>query len=124
VRHWHRTARDLCEGFDPQRYAAHKAWCDRYLPPQAPRGGARRRRLFFDDLNADGFERSFAYQRAVGDGYLDAYLPIVDGAATRPSASASASSSCTGAAATSSSTWSGTAARCSGCSPAGAPRAS
>ena len=33
--------------------------------------------LFFDDLHADGFERSFASQRAVGDGYLEAYLPIV-----------------------------------------------
>ena len=25
----------------------------------------------------DGFARSFEYQRAVGDGYLEAYLPIV-----------------------------------------------
>ncbi len=33
--------------------------------------------LFFDDLHGD-FERDFAYQRAVGDGFLDAWLPIVE----------------------------------------------
>ncbi|MNS24373.1 Coproporphyrinogen-III oxidase, aerobic [compost metagenome] len=32
--------------------------------------------LFFDDLHGD-FERDFAYLRAVGEGFLDAYLPIV-----------------------------------------------
>ena len=32
--------------------------------------------LFFDDLHED-FERDFGYLRAVGDGFLDAYLPIV-----------------------------------------------
>ena len=46
------------------------------------------------------------------------------GAGRRRSASASARSSCCGAAATSSSTWSTTAARCSGCRPAGAPNRS
>ena len=60
------------------RYAEHKAWCDRYFFLQAI---ATRQRgvggLFFDDLNGGGFEQCFAYQRAVGDGFLDAYLPIV-----------------------------------------------
>ena len=28
-------------------------------------------------MHADGFEQSFAYTRAVGDAFLDAYLPIV-----------------------------------------------
>jgi coproporphyrinogen III oxidase len=77
VVHWHRTASDLCGVFDPQRYAAHKAWCDRYFHLKHRDEARGVGGLFFDDLNADGFERSFAYQRAVGDGYLDAYLPIV-----------------------------------------------
>jgi hypothetical protein len=34
--------------------------------------------LFFDDLNEWGFERCFAYQRSVGDHFLEAYLPIVE----------------------------------------------
>ena len=33
--------------------------------------------LFFDDLGGD-FDDSFGYLRAVGDGFLDAYLPIVE----------------------------------------------
>jgi coproporphyrinogen III oxidase len=34
--------------------------------------------LFFDDLNAWGFETCFDYMQAVGDGYLAAYGPIVE----------------------------------------------
>ena len=33
--------------------------------------------LFFDDLCEWGFERSFAFTRAVGDTFLAAYLPIL-----------------------------------------------
>jgi coproporphyrinogen III oxidase len=77
VLHWHRTASALCAEFDPGRYAEHKAWCDRYFHLRHRDEARGVGGLFFDDLNADGFERSFAYQRAVGDGYLAAYLPIV-----------------------------------------------
>jgi coproporphyrinogen III oxidase len=77
VRHWHRVARNLCKPFGPGRYAEHKAWCDRYFWLKHRDEARGVGGLFFDDLNADGFERSFAYQRAVGDGFLDAYLPIV-----------------------------------------------
>jgi coproporphyrinogen III oxidase len=77
VRDWHRTARGICERFHPDRYAAHKAWCDRYFFLKHRNEARGVGGLFFDDLNADGFERCFEYQRAVGDGYLDAYLPIV-----------------------------------------------
>ena len=34
--------------------------------------------MFFDDLNSASFDQCFAYQRAVGDGFLAAYLPIVE----------------------------------------------
>jgi coproporphyrinogen III oxidase len=34
--------------------------------------------VFFDDFHELGFERSFAMQRAVGDAFLDAYVPIVE----------------------------------------------
>jgi coproporphyrinogen III oxidase len=33
--------------------------------------------LFFDDLNALGFEQSFALMQAVGEAFTKAYLPIV-----------------------------------------------
>ena len=77
VRHWHRTAQALCAPFHPGRYAAHKDWCDRYFFLKHRNEARGVGGLFFDDLNADGFERCFDYQRAVGDGYLAAYLPIV-----------------------------------------------
>lgn len=77
VLHWHRVARDLCAPFGPDRYAAHKRWCDEYFFLRH-RGETRGvGGLFFDDLH-DDFERDFAYLRAVGDGFLDAYLPIVE----------------------------------------------
>jgi len=77
VRHWHRVARDLCAPFGPTRYAEHKAWCDRYFFLKHRDEARGVGGLFFDDLHED-FERDFAYQRAVGDGFLDAYLPIVE----------------------------------------------
>jgi coproporphyrinogen III oxidase len=77
VLHWHRTARQACEPFGEAVYADHKAWCDRYFflkHRDETRGVGG---LFFDDLNDWGFERCFAYQRSVGDHFLEAYLPIV-----------------------------------------------
>ena len=77
VLHWHRVARDLCAPFGSERYAAHKRWCDDYFVLKH-RGETRGvGGLFFDDLHQD-FERDFSYLRAVGDGFLDAYRPIVE----------------------------------------------
>ena len=79
VRHWHRTARAACEQFGEDVYPRYKKWCDEYFflkHRNEPRGVGG---LFFDDLNAWGFERCFAFQRSVGDHYLPAYLPIVRG---------------------------------------------
>ena len=77
VLHWHRVARELCEPFGGQaRYDAHKRGCDEYFflkHRDETRGVGG---LFFDDLHGD-FDREFDYLRAVGDGFLDAYLPIV-----------------------------------------------
>jgi coproporphyrinogen III oxidase len=74
---WHRVARDACAPFGDDVYPRFKDWCDRYFylkHRQEARGVGG---LFFDDLNEWGFERSFAFLQAVGDSYLDAYLPIV-----------------------------------------------
>jgi coproporphyrinogen III oxidase len=75
VLHWHRTARAACP--DEATYAAHKKWCDEYffLKHRGETRGVGG--LFFDDLNAWGFERCFDYQQRVGDAFLEAYLPIV-----------------------------------------------
>ena len=78
VLHWHRTARELCEPFGAQtRYDPHKHWCDEYFFLKHRNETRGVGGLFFDDLH-ENFERDFAYLRAVGDGFLDAYLPIVE----------------------------------------------
>ncbi len=76
--HWHQVAHDACKPFGDDVYPAYKAWCDEYFylkHRQEARGVGG---LFFDDLNKWGFERSFEFQRAIGDAYVDAYLPIVE----------------------------------------------
>ncbi|MGF1871011.1 oxygen-dependent coproporphyrinogen oxidase [Photobacterium indicum] len=75
--HWHNTAKHLCAPFGDDIYDQHKAWCDKYffLPHRNETRGVGG--LFFDDLNEWGFEQSFAYTQAVGNGFIDGYLPIV-----------------------------------------------
>lgn len=77
VLHWHRTAQLACAPFGADVYAQHKAWCDEYFFLKHRNETRGVGGLFFDDLNEDGFERCFAYQRSVGDHFLQAYLPIV-----------------------------------------------
>jgi coproporphyrinogen III oxidase len=77
VGHWHRTAQALCAPFGEQRYAAHKRWCDEYFFLKHRNETRGIGGLFFDDLHT-GFDGDFAYLRAVGDGFLDAYVPIVE----------------------------------------------
>ncbi len=75
--HWHTVSRDACEGFGADIYPRYKKWCDEYFflkHRNEPRGIGG---LFFDDLNENGFDQSFAFMQSVGDHYLKAYLPIV-----------------------------------------------
>jgi coproporphyrinogen III oxidase len=75
--HFHRTNKHALDAFDASYYPAFKKECDDYFylkHRKEPRGIGG---IFFDDFNALGFEKSFAMQRAVGDSFLNAYLPIV-----------------------------------------------
>ncbi|MGM0658597.1 MAG: oxygen-dependent coproporphyrinogen oxidase [Pseudomonadota bacterium] len=77
-RAWHETARDLCRPFGDDVYRAHKRWCDEYFHLKHRNETRGIGGLFFDDLNEWDFDTTFAYMRAVGDGYLAAYQPIVE----------------------------------------------
>ncbi|HJR11161.1 MAG TPA: oxygen-dependent coproporphyrinogen oxidase [Rhodanobacteraceae bacterium] len=75
--HWHTVARDLCAPFGGDVYPRYRKWCDEYFylkHRDETRGVGG---LFFDDLSEGGFERCFAFTQAVGNGFLDAYVPIV-----------------------------------------------
>lgn len=78
VQHWHDVAKSLCAPFGENVYSEHKAWCDKYfyLPHREETRGVGG--LFFDDLNQWGFDKSFDYIKAVGQGFLDAYVPILN----------------------------------------------
>jgi coproporphyrinogen III oxidase len=78
VVHWHTVARDLCAPFGADVYAKYKKWCDEYFYLKHRNETRGVGGLFFDDLNAWGFERCFAFMQAVGNGFADAYLPIVE----------------------------------------------
>jgi coproporphyrinogen III oxidase len=78
VVHWHRVARDLCAPFGPELYAKYKHWCDEYFFLKHRKETRGVGGLFFDDLNEGGFERCFGFMQAVGNGFLDAYLPLVE----------------------------------------------
>ena len=78
VVHWHTVANKICQPFGSNVYPEYKKWCDEYFylkHRDETRGVGG---LFFDDLNKQGFEKSFKFMQAVGNGFLDAYVPIVE----------------------------------------------
>lgn len=76
-RHWHQTARNACLPFGENTYPRFKQWCDDYFYLKHRNEARGIGGLFFDDLNSEGFTQSFAFMRAVGDSYVNAYRPIV-----------------------------------------------
>lgn len=78
VRHWHAVARGVCQPYGEDVYARYKEWCDEYFFIKHRNETRGVGGLFFDDLHEGGFERCFEFLRGVGDGFLDAYLPIVE----------------------------------------------
>ena len=76
--HFHKTCKNALEPFGKDYYPAFKAWCDDYffLKHRAEARGIGG--VFFDDFSELGFEKSFAMTQAVGNAFLDAYVPIVE----------------------------------------------
>ena len=76
--HFHHTNKVALDPFGADYYPHFKKWCDDYFylkHRKEPRGIGG---VFFDDFHEPGFEQSFAMKRAVGDAFLDAYLPILE----------------------------------------------
>lgn len=77
ARYWHEVAKAACEPFGKDVYPRFKKWCDEYFYLKH-RGETRGvGGLFFDDLNEWDFDTCFAFMRAVGDAYIEAYRPIL-----------------------------------------------
>jgi coproporphyrinogen III oxidase len=78
ARHWHQTAQRICQPFGESLYPKYKKWCDDYffLPHRKEARGIGG--LFFDDLSTPNFADCLAFAKAVGEGFSQAYLPIVE----------------------------------------------
>ncbi len=77
ARHFHAVNRSALAPFGDDKYPRFKKWCDEYFflkHRNEPRGIGG---VFFDDLAELGFDGGFALTRAVGDAFLNAYLPIL-----------------------------------------------
>ena len=76
--HFHRSCKIALAPFGDDKYPRFKSWCDTYFFLKH-RGEARGiGGIFFDDFSELGQNRSFAMLQAVGDAFLQAYLPIVE----------------------------------------------
>ncbi|MFK8014702.1 MAG: oxygen-dependent coproporphyrinogen oxidase [Gammaproteobacteria bacterium] len=76
--HFHRTARKACDVLGGDTYERYKKECDEYFylkHRDEPRGIGG---LFFDDLDTPDFDTCFAFQRAVGQAFIDAYVPLIE----------------------------------------------
>ncbi len=76
-RHWHATAKAVCDPFGVDVYPTFKKGCDDYFylkHREEPRGIGG---LFFDDLNEWDFAVCFDFWRRVGDSFIAAYQPIL-----------------------------------------------
>jgi coproporphyrinogen III oxidase len=75
--HWHKAAKQACEGFGEEVYIQYKEWADRYFylkHRQEPRGIGG---LFFDELNQWPFETCVNFIKSIGEHFAEAYFPIV-----------------------------------------------
>ncbi len=75
--HFHRTNQQALAPFGDTLYPQMKQQCDEYFylkHRKEPRGIGG---IFFDDFHALGFEQSFAMLKAVGDAFINAYIPIL-----------------------------------------------
>ena len=88
AKHFHQTCKTALAPFGEDTYPHYKKWCDEYFylkHRDEPRGIGG---VFFDDLNEQGpgsgdksfwpFTKCFNLVQAVGNSFLDAYLPICE----------------------------------------------
>jgi coproporphyrinogen III oxidase len=71
------VCRDSLQAFGADKYPRFKTWCDEYFfnrHRNEPRGIGG---IFFDDFFEQGFEHSFGMLQSVGDGFLEAYVPVL-----------------------------------------------
>ena len=74
---WHQVSKDACDPFGEAAYPKYKKWCDEYFYLKHRDESRGVGGLFFDDLNEEGFEKSFAFMQSIGNHFIKAYRPIM-----------------------------------------------
>jgi len=76
--HFHAALKAACDAHDADYYPRYKKWCDEYfyLPHRGETRGVGG--IFYDYLSTGDWERDFAFTRGVGEGFIQAYVPIVE----------------------------------------------
>ncbi len=75
--HWHTVAKSACDPFGDDLYPKFKQCCDEYFYIKHRDETRGIGGLFFDDLQLEDFDTSFAFVRSVGNHFLPAYQPIL-----------------------------------------------
>ena len=78
AQHFHRVCRDALAPYGADRYPRFKRWCDEYFFLKHRNEARGVGGIFFDDYAEGGFDAAFAMLKSVGDGFLKAYLPIIE----------------------------------------------
>lgn len=76
--HFHQACHDALAPFGTDRYAHYKNWCDEYFylkHRQETRGIGG---IFYDDVSEPDFATAFSMTQSVGNGFLNAYMPILE----------------------------------------------
>jgi coproporphyrinogen III oxidase len=77
AKHFHSILKSICDKHNREYYPRFKKWCDEYFFLKH-RGEARGIGGIFFDYVKDDLENFFLLVEDLGNGFLDAYLPIVE----------------------------------------------
>ncbi len=80
--HFHQTLKACCDRFDPHYYPHYKRWCDRYFFLKHRNEARGIGGIFFNHLSI-GKEEGLAFILALGNTFLDAYIPLIQRHQTR-----------------------------------------
>lgn len=83
-KHFHQTCANALEPFGADKYPAFKKWCDEYFFIKHRSEARGIGGIFFDDHNTPDINTAFKMTQAVGNAFLDAYLPIVQKHRNKP----------------------------------------
>jgi len=81
---FHSELKSTCDQFDPSYYSKFKEWADNYFFIKHRNETRGVGGIFYDRLNDRDWNKLFDYNKAVGDTFLKAYLPIITANATKP----------------------------------------